>query len=203
MDGPALHIAVMQIHFLIAYLSTSIWVILPFFQWKNKFFIFYSLLSFLGLTGLIYSSFGSGNNDFFIPISLLTIAATDNTFFKKNKYVLIFTGVIIYLATTELDYKFQYIITAIINFTIALLFIRSLAHKLFNEFILDIYLLLLTLYEISIALKLIAIITDFQTGIAQYDFTTLFQILLGIIFMFTNETRKWIYVKISPPKVED
>lgn len=172
----------------IAYTSIFIWVLIPIRQFRTRFFLFFLILGLLDLSSLILLYVFNSKAEIFYLIGtaiLLYPFLTD----LKNVYrfgvvaVLIVSAFIIFYYTNINPILFQ----MVIHIAILIYFLKVLIlYYGLNRKILLFHLFLLA-YEFSLILKFFVYWHEFNLGLIYFYLTTIFQILIGIFFLFINE----------------
>lgn len=111
----------------------------------------------------------------------------------KKKYVRIILtcAFLLVLGSFFSTSNFSYKIIALIHLLILVFFLMRSIHFIAENSKLNIFHLFLLLYETSIILKILALLTQADTGIIFFYATSIFQILLAIFFgMFKEENSR-------------
>ncbi|HEX2867909.1 MAG TPA: hypothetical protein VHO03_12745 [Ignavibacteriales bacterium] len=92
------------------------------------------------------------------------------------------------------------LMTAAILIVLIYFFIRYMIIYVGKHGYVSVFHLLFLVYNFSLVFKLINLILELQKGILYYQFTSLFDVLLGILFCFFSEEDKLFSVKLAGPE---
>lgn len=184
----------------IVYISIFVWLFPPIRQFKSSFFYFFLVLA-LGdpiSVPLIYYRL--------IPPSVFHLAISAASFFslpKLNRHlkrVYIIPVLAIIFAFSVLLPKVDLILLiGILHLFILFAILQYTINHLNITGRIQFFHLLLITYEVSILLKFINKIFAVNSGMAEFYFTTGFQIILGILFCFIKEENPKLSLRFSKP----
>ena len=184
---------------MISILSLVIWTIIPFRQWKQNYFKYFTILAMVDIvTNVLRKFFNSNTNSVYTIISLLLVySLVGNKFIKKYKYILTTClGLTIYLSIYTLNNINNLVLFSILHFIIIAILLKYFITKIVRTNILNIFTLILLLYEISVVTKIVNLITGFADAYTYFYLTTAFEILIGIFFIIFKEDDPRIVFKI-------
>ena len=170
----------------IIYLSSVVWILIPIRQYKTRFFLFFLLL---GLYDPVFiSAFYLFNIDvsplYLLGTCLLPYAVLFNVKVRTKYFITIFLfiicGIVVFFFPTKII-----ILQLMIHLLIFFSFLKTFTISYSDIRKLSVFFLILLSYEFSLLLKFY--LTDFELGIMYFHLTTVFQILIGIFFLFINE----------------
>ena len=185
-------------------LSILTWGIIPFRQFKKKFFIFFLILALMD--PIIITAFLLFHVDplrIYVPLVLLSIYSLfEVKTIKKNifLFILIIASSLVFsfLGNNELlriCLMFLILVTFIIFFKFALI-------ELYKEEHINIFYFVLCVYEISLLLKFMLEIINIKTGAIFFILSLLFEVFIGTYFIIYNEvTSPKIKLKLSSEKM--
>ena len=172
----------------IGYLSLIIWVLIPIRQFGTRLFLFFLILSLIDLTAFVMLFV------FKINFELIYLVGTTLLLYPlltdlKNIYrigviaVLVVAAFIIFYYSNINPILFQ----MVIHIAILLYFLKVLVlYYGLNRNVLLFHFFLLA-YEFSLLLKFFVYWHELNLGLIYFYLTTIFQILIGIFFLFINE----------------
>lgn len=172
----------------IGYLSLIIWVLIPIRQFGTRFFLFFLILGLLDLTAFVLLII------FKINFELIYLVGTSLLLYPlliglKNVYrfgiasILVVAAFIIFYYTNINPILFQ----MVIHLVILIYFLKVLIlYYGLNRKVLFFHFFLLA-YEFSLLLKFFVYWHELNLGLIYFYLTTIFQILIGIFFLFINE----------------
>lgn len=164
-------------------LGILIWAVVPFRQYKKKYFIFFLALICGDLITLVTRILAhSGTNFFYVPFSFLALVSLLDKKFTKKYWIII---AILFLAFCIINLEYNLVVFSVIIIHLAILFIllKSLIVSFAKLRHVNIFLLLLIFYEITLIAKYINYLTGFSNDYYYYIITTVFEILFGIFFI--------------------
>jgi hypothetical protein len=182
----------------IGLLSSVVWFLIPFFQYKSKYFFYFSVLGASGLYSILF---------FIVPlpvpsrtilaVAALIIPALYRDFFTRHIYILIGLGVILFYAAFLITIpKIQ--IIGLLGFIIAeILLGRQVISEVKKARRINVFYLLIIIYGLLNIIKLTSIIQYVADGLTVYFLITLFQSIIGIVLMFLNENNPKIIIRVN------
>ncbi len=167
----------------IAYLSYFCWVIVAFRQFKTEYFYFFFLLA-LGdsLSLLIYLGTDLIPANVVLPISILLPISIHKTPNQKQLLLVVIFIISSSFLTYKLNESLINILMLGINFLVAISFVIKLVLKLKSN-IFSITDVLLVSYMFGAILKYLNILINVSEGLILFGITTLFQSIIGIVFI--------------------
>lgn len=175
--------------YIILYLNTLVWLLIPFRQFRTRFFGYFLVLGLMDPIYLILVKFDSVESS--IYYSFITILLLYPTLFSigkrtKSMLILFFLGLVILFILQFIE---QILITQLLMHLVVLLFFikHSILYLSQNKSLLLFHLVLIV-YEFSIILKFFVPLGNIEMGPEYFYFTTAIQIFIGIYFLFYNET---------------
>lgn len=170
----------------IIYLSSVVWILIPIRQYKTRFFLFFLLL---GLYDPVFiSAFYLFNVDvsvlYLLGSCLLPYAVLFSVKVRTKYFITIFLFIICGIVVIFFPTKII-ILQLIIHLLIFFSFLKTFTISYSDIRKLSVFFLILLSYEFSLLLKFY--LTEFEIGMMYFHLTTVFQILIGIFFLFINE----------------
>ena len=168
---------------IIFFIDLFAWLLPPFRQKGNKYFIYFLLLAVSDpIFFLLNWTYDISSPPYYIIISLLAFISLVK---KKLLFLILLLsiGFIIYLQNAELIF-----LNFVIHFFILVYFLKDLVITTSEKDKIIIFNLILVLYEVSVMTKF-AVSFLFSTGRLLYDFATVFDIFIGIFFTIFNDKK--------------
>ncbi len=183
----------MELFIVIGYISKLVWLIIPFRYLKSKHFYFFL---FLGLHDVIsytlWMFFDLPVQTLTLLMNFLMLAGLEKQFFNRRiRLIVVFAIAIIYINQITTSHQ-QQVFVLFVHAIILFLFIRSLIRYYFDNNQIDIFYLIITLYELTNVLKLIILIKDVELGVPPLYATLLFQILIGLYLIIFRDRHNLI-----------
>ena len=181
----------MKLFSFLTYSAVFIWALVPIRQYKSKyFFYFFFLVSSDILTLVARLIFHSGTNFFFGPLTFLSLCALLNVK-QIEKYKIILAILFIITCIFNLDIniigipEFQRMAfsLSIIHLLILYIFIKELFITSENNHAINLSLVVLLFYEITVVTKFLNYLTGFTNDYFYFSITTFFEILFAIFFI--------------------
>jgi hypothetical protein len=122
----------------------------------------------------------------YVVSSITIIIALQN---YKDRGIWIGVALLIFLTPIAIylnDEKINLLINIILRGVIITYFYFFLLEFLYNKKAINFYFIVLVVYELSIILKMLTILTNIYMGVLFYHLTTNFEILICIYFIFFN-----------------
>ncbi len=172
----------------IAYLSSIVWLLSPIRQYKTRFFLFFLLL---GLYDPVFISafylFKVDISVLYLPGSIVLLYSVLFNVKDRTKYVITISLFIICVIVALYSPANVIILQLIIHILIFFSFLKIFTINYSDNRKISVFLLILLSYEFSLLLKFFIYLIEFEVGIMYFHLTTVFQILIGIFFLFINE----------------
>ena len=173
----------MQTLYYLGYFGVIVWAIIPFRQYKNKYFIYFLTWVCADLFALAARFiFHSGTNVFFAPLSFLALVSLLN-FETTKKYL--WAVIILFILSIMLSLKDNLWVMTVILIHLFILgfFLKDIIVSLNKNYIINIFVLLLAFYEITVVAKNINYLTGFTNDYYYYIITNIFEIIFGLFFI--------------------
>ena len=117
----------------------------------------------------------------------------------KNKMLLIVVLVVLIslIILLPLNRDQLLVLNSLLHFLITIIIINEFVNYISQNIAINLFLVMLIIYEIMAVLKNIAVVTNFKQGPVLFYLSTFFQIIFGIIFAFMNINSKSIRLKVE------
>ena len=172
----------------ITYLSSIVWLCIPIRQYKTRFFLFFLLL---GLFDPVFiSAYYLFKNDITILYLLGSSLLLQTVLFNFNAGSKSIITISLFIVCLIFAFYFPtkvVILQLIIHTLIFFSFLKIFTISYSDTRKLSLFFLILLSYEFSLLLKFFIHLTEFEVGVMYFHLTTVFQILIGIFFLFINE----------------
>jgi len=187
----------MHVEKIIVYISTFFWLFPPFKQYKGRYFFYFLILALADPFALINYSFIGIPHYFIHSIAGLLLLYSFDSIVYVKKYLL--ANIIFILAFFLFLFLLDNLLYLILALHLLILyrFIRLSLLNTFNKNELNIFLLVLVFYEISVAVKTIVFISRTDLGIIFFYLTLSFQILVAIFFTIFREDSSPLKLKFE------
>ena len=186
----------MNFIYIIAYISILIWAIIPFRQIGNNYFYYFLLFAAIDPIMLFFRiGLHSTTNYFYLPYSyLIWLSIQNGSFIKKYRFLLFVIFILISLVSIDhfvMDKFFLFM--GLIHLVIFLKFIKDFIIDFIRNNILNIFLIVLAFYEITIITKNFNILSGITNAHVYFVITTFFEILIGLFFcIFRSDDNRLI-----------
>lgn len=171
--------------------SVAAWLLPPFRQFREKYFIYFLILAF---TDAVVTSLYLGikivipNNLFYTVSSfLLYVTLFGKDELVKKKFLLLGLVLLIVVGTTISNPKQRYIVLCLFHTMIMYEFLKRFALDYSMREVINIFVLLLVSYEITIVTKFVVSILDIRWGELYFDLMSIFEIFLALTFAIFRE----------------
>lgn len=184
------------------YISILVWLIVPFRQFRQKYFSYFLILVAAGLLTDLTRRFlhDSTNLIYVFAAFFRVVLIQDKNISKAFKIILIiFFIVICYLEFIGLYYRQEFILICVLHFLLFFKFIQTFILRLVREKVISLFLLCLFFYELTLITKYFALITDLKIGDIYLVFTTIFEMLFAIFFCIFKQDSRKILININIP----
>jgi hypothetical protein len=199
----------MLIPYIIFYLSIFAWLFPPFKNRKTEYFLFFLILAVAD--PLVYLLIAATKID---PIQIypfinyaLIVSLIEFNKVRKNWILFIIPLIGLFLASFFLSFIFLYGIKILLSSIILFFFLKAALLYVNKHQSINLFFLLLILYEITIVVKYIFVATHTRTGIIYFFIMSFFETFLGIYFTFfnVNSSLKFNLIKVheSPSNFMD
>ncbi len=184
----------MKIIYFLAYFSVFVWAIVPFRQYKGKYFLYFlSWVSADIATVPARLIFHSGTNFFYAPFSFLALIALQDIKFIK-KYWVVITILFLGVCYINLNNNMMGTFVSIIHFFILLIFLKELIMTFVTKNLVKIFLIILIFYEIMTVAKFLNYLTGFTNAYIYFIITSIFEITFGLFFIiFKSDDKRLIF----------
>lgn len=186
----------------LTYGSVFIWIIIPFRQYRQRYF-FYFL--FLACTDIFTISlrviFHSGSNFFYAPFSYLALVSLLNSeFIKKHRVIL--SLAFLFVCALSLNNNIFGISTvqmtgltlSALDFLIFLILLKGFIINFVKSNHINVFLLVLIFYEIMDTAKFLNYFTGFTNDYLYFNISNSFEILFGLFFIiFKADDRRLLF----------
>ena len=182
------------------YITILIWLFPPIMQYGEKYFYFFLLLAFSDLSVLALHKLFQINSSYIhlLVIYFAYLSVLSKETLKKYKYLLLFLVLIILFCFFIINkISINYFIFIIINFLIFLRILLTFITEIELEKTVKIFLIIFLLYELTVILKFINIITGFTNAYFYFFVTTVFEIFFGLFFSIFKEGDTRVVLKLE------
>ncbi|MEW6195627.1 MAG: hypothetical protein AB1521_10780 [Bacteroidota bacterium] len=176
----------MNIPLIIVATSTLIWLLPPFRQYRTYYFGYFLILAISDPVKIFFL------NSFSIPpqiispfFSMMLVSSVIKMQKRLVVFVLSFLLLLILLAF-NIESKLILLINASLHVWILMLIVSKLIDAVVETKALNLFLILLVVYEFMAILKNLVVVFDLTHGTAQFYVTTIVQIIFGLVFTFIN-----------------
>lgn len=195
----------MKLFSLLAYTAVIIWALVPIRQYKSKYFFYFLFFVSSDIVTLIARLvFHSDTNFFFAPFSFIALCALLNVR-QIEKYIAILALLFIITCIWGLDInilgipEFQRMALSlgIIHLLILYIFIKELFITSENNHAINLFLVVLVFYEITVVTKFLNYLTGFANGYFYFSITNIFEILFAIFFIAFKADNKRLILQFK------
>jgi hypothetical protein len=168
--------------------NTLVWVIIPFRQYKTRFFGYFLILAVLDLAYIVLKNFIQINTLYYYLYGTILLLYPALLEIKHNYKI----GILIVLGITGSFVLYNspidsILVQVVIHLIIFINFLKLLIIHYSQARKLKIFHLMLIIYEFSVILKFFVYYKEIGIGPVYYFLTTAFEILIGLFFIFINE----------------
>lgn len=192
----------MLIYYLIAIVSTLVWVLVPIRQYRTKYFQMFLLFGIKDLLGFVlhFTSYISAYKTS-LPIELLIILSLFNKLNRDNmKYIIPIFSVIFIMNYIFITGASNNILHVFISFIFLSFFMSKFFKRMYLLNTFSLYYAVLVAYFALSLLKYVNILTINLTSVTLFFIETGIQILIGLYFLkFTNRDNNF---RLSSSKKE-
>ncbi|MGE5432771.1 MAG: hypothetical protein ACM3QX_16935 [Syntrophomonadaceae bacterium] len=187
----------MKVFLIIGYVSRIVWSLPPFRQYKGNFFNYFLIMAMADPVGSFLVWLGYRNS---FSVYTVTAAAALLSIIALNKNIrwipalsfFLFTlAALIFMPLTEVKLIAAAILSALIYY-----FIRHMIIYAGKYGRVCFFHIIFLIYNLSLVFKLLNVALEFQKGIPYFYATTIFDILLGILFCFFREDDRRFSLKL-------
>lgn len=174
--------------YLIFYIDVAVWLIAPFRQYKTKYFAFFMILAIIDPTYPLILLFKHVNpvRIYFIADYLMIISVLFRKWQFKTIIISSLALLMVIIADIYLPLENIYLIKMTFSCILGFIFIKDTMLTFHNTYKLNLFCVILVLYEITIVIKYLDFLSFLKTGITDFYVSTAFEILIGIFFCIYN-----------------
>lgn len=167
----------------ILYITFFVWLLPPIRQYKTEYFWYFVALILPDFFTLTICRITQIPSLYFTPLSVFLVLPTLINFKKLNSFtfpiIAIYFGVGIYATLHPWTFALEYV--ALVHTVVLLIFIQHTL-KSTQSGSLNMFYIILVLYELTLIIKCVVLINNYFDGLARFYVTSVFQVLLGIFF---------------------
>jgi hypothetical protein len=174
----------------------------PVRQLRQKYFSYFFILIAGGLlTDISRQYFHDYTNSIYVISALLRVVfLQDKNFLKTKKiFILILIIIVCDIEFIGLYYKQEFFLICIFHFLLFFKFIQTFIIQLVKGKVINLFLLCLFFYELTLITKFFVLIVDWKTGNIYLVLTTIFEMLFAIFFCIFKQDSRKILIKINTP----
>jgi hypothetical protein len=145
--------------------------------------------------------FHSRTNIFYVLSGMLCVIAVQWKGSTKL-YKFLLSGLLITSLLLEfcgLNYKQEYFLLNLSDFLLLFIFLKNFILILVNEREINVFLIFLTFYELTLITKSYDLISSLMNGTVYFFVTTLFEVLFGLFFCIYKESDVRLKIKLANP----
>lgn len=188
----------------VSLISVFIWLLPPLRQYKNYFFYYFVILAFSDVISIaIHYSLGISVYSFYVTISVLSLLSLLD---KEHilRWVWYYSICAVLIIVTSFCLEFNYFSTSyFLSNEIIFVFLHSIIlTRIIYLFVLNItkakafnlFYIVLMLYELSIIVKFLNLLTGLTDVYTYFYITSIFQAIIGLFFsIFREDNRRIIF----------
>ena len=185
-----------MIAYIIIWLNIFIWLVPPFRQFRTKYFLFFLILALADPLQLFFLFVVHISIDMLRPV--IAFIAFISLIKRDKKILIISLGVVlIYLLIMNSLTTLELLIVGIIIQTLILLTVIYDFLMFTSEFkAINLFLVILIMYQVMVVYKFIASILDVHNGVVIFYLSTFLQIIFCVLFtIFNVNSKKFLLVK--------
>lgn len=172
----------------ISYFSIIIWFLPPLRQRNTKYFTFFLILALADPVTIILMY---ATKIYSIKISLIiTYILIVSVLQHKNnlKHLSVLLSILVLLFVVDIYFTINeiFLVKVFLSSALVFIFLKETILYLNKDLKINLFLLILTFYEITIVTKFIIYITQLNLGVIYFYITTAFEIFIGIFFIIYN-----------------
>lgn len=174
----------MNLIYISIYISILIWAVIPFRQLGKQYFYYFFLNAIVDpIVLFLRIVFHSTSNYLYLPITILILYSVQIKNINKNKLLFSFLFIICSLIGLNNEVLNNiFLIIGIIHLIIFLVFIKDFIIIFVNKDLVNVFLVILSFYEITIITKDFNLLTGITDANIYFAITTIFEILFGLFF---------------------
>ena len=181
----------MKLFSLLTYTAAIIWALVPIRQYKSKYFFYFLFFVSSDIVTLVARLvFHSGTNFFYGPLTFLSLCALLNVrHMRKYKIILAILFIITCIFSLDIniigipEFQRMGMSISIIHLLILYIFIKELFITSEKNHAINLFLVVLVFYEITVVTKFLNYLTGFTNDYFYYSITNVFEILFAIFFI--------------------
>jgi hypothetical protein len=168
-------------------LELIVWAMPPLKQFKGGYFLFFLVIA--------VSPFASVLGFYLVKLipftiyvisSFIMLVVLQYNHSGKIKFLIITLIFPVSFIIYSNEWNYDLISIIILHSSIIIYIIYFLLKSLYEKNSLNLYYFILIIYEASVMLKMITFLTNIQTGKPYFYITSIFELLIGIYFIFFN-----------------
>ncbi len=176
----------MKLIYIIPFISIFVWIFPPFRQYKTYYFGYFLILAIADPIKLFFMNSFSIAPQIFSPFfSLLLVSSLTKMERRLPIFVLAFLLLLV-LLSFSFPFKLIQLVNSLAHIWILIIVISWFIDSIVDTKSLNLFLMLLVVYEFTGILKNIVVLLDIVQGITQFYVATTIQIIFGIVFIFIN-----------------
>ncbi|MGB8318236.1 MAG: hypothetical protein WCE54_08930 [Ignavibacteriaceae bacterium] len=179
----------MSIPYLLFFISIIIWMLPPFRQFKTEYFLFFLILAIADPANALANIF-LAIKPIYVTLSitfLLILSLIDRELLIRNWIIITLTFLVLLAAMIILPFKSMYAIKIILSSIVLFIILKNSLIYINKNQTINLFLLVLTLYEITIIIKFIFTASRTHTGSIYFYTTSFFEFFIGLFFSFFNK----------------
>jgi hypothetical protein len=178
----------MTIASLIIDTSTLVWAVIPIRQYRTKLFGYFLIFAVLEVAFLILKNFYYINTYYYYLYGVILLIYPVFYGIKRKYRIWIIVGLIIIGSfLSYLSAKYAILVQLAVHLAILLNFLRYFIINYGESRRINIFNLMLVLYEFSIIPKFFILYSESMAGLAYFYLSTIIEIFIGLFFVFFNE----------------
>jgi hypothetical protein len=176
--------------YIIFIFTALVWVLPPFKQQETKYFLYFLILAISDplVVGLSYL-FKILPQQSYVVIEFIIIFSLIKKNFR-NKFLVLFAVIGYLLSYKSLANEYLLIISFFLQTVILLIILYHFILSIQEEKGLNLFYMLMVLYQVTLVIKFIVVITDANLGLVQFYLTSIIGIIFGILFTLINISTK-------------
>jgi len=189
----------MTIEFIIICLSMFFWIFPAAKQYRTQLFWYFLVFALMDpVTMIIGSTIKTSSPQMTMVLSFILLLSVMSSLINKySTRVLLLAASSLLLFSFFSSRIFATNLMILFHLTIIYFFIRRTFYFIANNGAVNIFHVFLLLEEISIVLKILAVLTEAKTGIAYFYATSFFQVLIAIFFTIFKEDDNKLFIDLK------
>ena len=188
----------MSLQFIIVYLSILFWIFPAIRQYKTEMFWYFLVLALSDPIGLILIAFRTNNPHTTLIISFILLFVVIWSLLKKSSTkAVLFVVSTLFIVSFFVPRIFSTYLALLFHIIIIFYFIQRSLSFITRTNKVNIFHLFLLLEEISIVLKVLAVLNGAKMGITFFLVTNLFEILIAIFFTIFKENDNRLFIDLK------